>query len=385
MKKTLLAATISSIALSGAMTVQAQSMSELVDASSLDINLRYRVESVDQDNSLDNALANTLKSRITLKTGEVAGLSVLVEGDNVLHVTEDFNSSENGEAAYSLVKDPETTQLNQAYLQYKKADTTVKLGNQRINLDNQRHVGGVGFRQDEATFDAVSVISKAVENTTIFVAVANNRNSITNTNTEEDITLLNVKYAVSDNLAVTGYFYGITDANDNDLDTIGVRAVGTAGPGIKYEAEFASQDSSSDTSTTYYNLSAGKKLGTVMTKIGYEVMGSDGGTAACNTPRGTNHKFLGWSDAYLSAGQYGTNGIQDLNLSAVTKVSGVKLVAQLHKFDAVEGSNDLGTEIGFLAAKKIKNYGISVKVAQLTGSDTKDDTTKLWLTGTAKF
>ncbi len=384
MKKTLLATAIAAMALSSAVSVQAQSFSELVDASSVDVNFRYRVESTSIDAAGKNALANTLKSRITLKTGEISGVSVVVEGDNIFHVTEDFNSTENGNGTYDVVKDPETTQLNQAYVQYKGFDSVIKAGNQRINLDNQRHVGGVAFRQDEATFDAVSITNKSVENTTVFLALANNRNSITNTNTEEDITLLNVKYQVNPELATTGYYYAISTAANVDIDTMGVRATGTAGPGIKFEAEVATQDhSATNTTALYYNFSAAKKLGTVNAKVGYEVFGSDDGNGAFTTSLGTNHKFFGWSDAYL--GGAGANGIQDLNVSAVTKVSGVKLVAQLHKFDAVEGSADLGTEIGFVAAKKFNNYGVSVKVAQLTGSDAKSDTTKLWLTGSAKF
>ena len=131
------------------------------------------------------------------------------------------------------------------------------------------------------------------------------------------------------------------------------------------------------------HFSGSTKLGSVKTTIGYEAFGSDDGNTAFTTSLGTNHKFFGWSDAYLGGG--GANGIQDIYASAVTKVAGVKLVGQLHKFDAVEGSADLGTEFGFVAAKKFGQYGASLKLAQLVDSDTKSDTTKIWLTGTAKF
>jgi len=383
LNKTLLATAISSLALSSAVSVQAESFDSLYKDGSIDINFRYRVESADvDDGAKDTALANTLKSRATIKTGSVYGLSALVEGDNVFHVTDKFNSTENGETDYDVVKDPETTQLNQAYLQYSMEGTTVKAGNQRILLDNQRHVGGVGFRQDEATFDAISVNSK-VADATIFAAVANNRNTITNTNTEEDIVLLNAKYAVSKDLTATAFFYGIEDADGDSLDTFGFSAKGSAS-GIGYYAEVATQSNSvTSDETMYMHFSGSTKLGSVKTTVGYESFGSDDGNLAFMTPLGTNHKFFGWSDAYL--GGAGANGIQDIYASAVTKVAGVKLVGQLHKFDAVEGSADLGTEFGFLAAKKFGNYGASLKLAQLTGSDTKDDVTKVWLTGTAKF
>ncbi len=392
-KKSVIASTISTLALSMAMTTQAQSFDELIKESNLDLNFRYRVESADVDNgTTDSALANTLKSRITFKSAEVAGLSLLVEGDSTLHITDEFydNDGDNTDNK-DVVLDQETTQLNQAYLQYNGFGSTIKAGNQRINLDNQRHVGGVGFRQDEATFDAISITNKSIDNTTIFLAAANNRNSITNTNTKEDINLLNVKYAISKDLSASAYYYGIDDMGQEnsgvDFDTFGLRTAGSVS-GILLEAELATQDKSTataDTTSLYYNISIGQKIAGVTAKLGYEVFGSDDGEAAFATPLGTNHKFFGWTDKFLKGG--GNNGIQDVNFSAVTKVSGVKLVAQLHKFDAVEGSDDLGSEMGFLVAKKFGDFGASLKVAQyFSTEETGDiDITKLWLTGTAKF
>ncbi len=388
MKKTLLAVAISSLALSSGVSVQAQSFDDLVKESSVDLNFRYRVESVDVDDATDKdtALANTLKSRITFKSAEVGGVSLLVEGDSVLHVTEDFNSTENDETDYDVVKDPETAQINQAYVQYKGFDTTVKVGNQAINLDNQRHVGSVAFRQDEATFDAVTVVNQSVENLTVVAGFADNVNTITNSNLELDIIILNAKYAFSPELAATTFFYGAEGTDGETLNTVGFRAVGDVN-GIKYEAEVASQnESEADTDALYYNFSAATKVASVTAKLGLEVFGSDGGDAAFATPLGTNHKFFGWSDAYLNGND--ANGLQDINFSAVTKVSGVKLVAQLHKFDSVEGSDDLGTEIGIMAAKKFGDYGASIKLAQFSEGDegpSAVDATKLWVTGTAKF
>jgi hypothetical protein len=389
--KTLLATAISGLALSSAVSVQAESFDEFVKGSSVDLNFRFRVESADVKGGADAALASTLKSRATLKSGDLAGFSVLVEGDNVYQLTDDFYDKDNGNAAtdYDLVLDQETTQFNQAYIQYSGFDSTIKAGNQRIVLDNQRHVGGVAFRQDEATFDAVSITNKSIDGATVFAAIANNRNDITNKNTEEEIALLNVKYALSKDITASAFYYSIADTGGTaglDFDTFGVRSKGAVN-GISFEAELATQNKTTaaggDFSTLYYHINAGTKLGSVKTTLGYEAFGSDDGQAAFATPLGTNHKFFGWSDAYL--GGAGNNGIQDLYASAVTKVAGVKLVGQLHKFDAVEGSADLGTELGFVAAKKFGSYGASLKVAQLTGSDVKDDVTKIWLTGTAKF
>ncbi|GAA6135019.1 hypothetical protein NBRC116188_18090 [Oceaniserpentilla sp. 4NH20-0058] len=402
MKKTLLASSIAALALSSSVSVHAESFDDIVKGSSVDLNFRFRTESADLDNAKDAALANTLKSRLTFKSGEYAGVSVVIEGDNVFHITDDFDDKENGNTEYNVVLDQETTQFNQAYAQYNGFDSTVKLGNQRILLDNQRHVGGVGFRQDEATFDAVSIKNTSIENLIIFAAIANNRNFITNANTEESISLLNAKYKVSDDLAATAYYYGIDDVYNAatgatntgvDLDTFGIRAVGKAS-GFGYEAELATQNKTTaaggDFSSLYYHIAGSKKIADIKATIGIETFGSDDGAAAFGTPLGTNHKFYGWSDTFLTGA--GNNGIQNLYASAVTKVSGVKLVGQYHNFTSVEGSDPLGNEFGFVAAKKFGQYGASLKVAHYIASDfaenlakPKVDTTKVWLTATAKF
>lgn len=395
MKKTLLASSISAIALSSALNVQAQSFDEFVKGSELDLNFRFRTESVDTDNTKDTALANTLKSRLTFKSAQYAGISVLVEGDNVFHINDDFNDKENGNTEYNVVLDQETTQLNQAYVQFSGANSTIKAGNQRIVLDNQRHVGGVAFRQDEATFDAVSISNQSIAGTTIFAAVANNRNTITNENTEESIVLVNAKYAYNKDLSASAFYYGIADVGKPDsgvdLDTFGIRSAGSIN-GISFEAELASQNKTTgaggDFTSLYYHINAGKSFGSVKATLGYELFGSDNGDAAFATPLGTNHKFFGWSDVFLTGA--GNTGLQDIYASAVTTVSGVKLVGQLHTFSSDEGSEDLGNEVGVMVNKNFGNYSANLKVAQYLASSVAEDndladTTKVWFTASAKF
>lgn len=395
MKTKTISTCIAAMTLGSAIHAQAQSMDALIKNSELDLNFRFRTEYVDTDTNKDAAFANTLKSRLTLKTAEVSGFSALIEGDNVFHFNDEFNDNENGKTQYNLVLDQETTQFNQAYIQYTGFESTVKLGNQRIVLDNQRHVGGVAWRQDEATFDALSIHNKSLSNTEIFAAFANNRNTITNDNTEESILLLNAKYQQSKNLALTGFYYSIEDANGTDeldFNTLGVRATGNAS-GFDYEAELATQSKETagggDFDTLYYHLAGSKKLGSVKTTLGYEVFGSDNGQTAFATPLGTNHKFFGWSDVFLTGA--GNDGIQDIYASAASMISGIKLVAQFHHFNTAENNDALGNELGLMINKQIDHYGLNLKVAHYMASDfaennlTKSDTTKVWFTASASF
>ncbi len=403
MKTNLLAASIAAVGLASSINVQADAFTDAMKGSTTEVSFRLRSESVDQDLASgatkdDSATANTLKSRLTFTSGAFNGFSVVAEIDNVSALSETDYADKSATSSRTpkesqVIADHEYTDVNQAYAQYQGFDTTVKVGNQRILLDNQRHVGGVGFRQDEATFDAISVTNKSVPNTTIFAAAINNRHTITGGETLEDIELLNVNYKMSDALSATAYAYQIAnfEGNDTDFETLGARFTGSTGPAI-YEAEYATQTketATADFDTTYYNVAVGAKFAGVTAKVGQEVMGSDDGKAGFATPLGTNHAFNGWSDTFL--GGIGNAGTVDTYASVVTKVAGIKLVGQYHNYKTDEGSEKAGNEFGFLVAKKFNNYGVSLKASQYEATDyakanlDKVDTTKVWLTGEAKF
>jgi len=55
-------------------------------------------------------------------------------------------------------------------------DTVVTVGRQRINLDNQRFVGAVAFRQNEQTFDALRVANTSVKGLSLSYAFVNQVN-----------------------------------------------------------------------------------------------------------------------------------------------------------------------------------------------------------------
>ena len=132
--------------------------SDLFESGKPILDLRYRFEQVDQDNALRDAKANTLRARVGYQTGAWSGFSGLLEFDAVSHLDGDhFNDTRNGQTGYSAVPDPKGSEVNQALIRYDAEQGSVVAGRQRINLDNQRFIGGVGWRQNEQTFDAASV------------------------------------------------------------------------------------------------------------------------------------------------------------------------------------------------------------------------------------
>ncbi|MGH1431375.1 MAG: alginate export family protein [Neptuniibacter sp.] len=353
----------------------AESIAEAFQNGSTAVSFRLRFEDVDVGGVSNDAL--TLKSRLTYKTDTLNGFSALFEVDDTTVL---------GDEDYTGIADSEYTDVNQAYLAYSAADTTVKFGRQRILLDNQRFVGGVGFRQNEQTYDALTLTNKSLPDTTLFYGYISEVNNIFASDAKHETHLLNAKYTGLPFGTVTGYYYQIEpDAAADSIDTFGVRFTGSQPAGdakLLYTAEYASQDQNNGSKPDYYVLEGGVSVSGVTAKLGYEVLESDNGVGF-NTPLATKHKFQGWADKFL--GTPGT-GIEDLYLTVGTKVAGVKLLAVYHDFEAETTSADLGSEFGLVVAKQFgKNYGLSLKYADYQAGDTGVDTDKLWLTATANF
>ncbi|MBM2853208.1 MAG: hypothetical protein HW417_136, partial [Steroidobacteraceae bacterium] len=117
-----------------------EGLDALVTDGKAGLDLRYRYESVEQTDKPSTAGANTLRLRLNLASGSVNGFSGFAEFDHVQVIGgEHYDSTRNGLTNYPIVADPEGTDLNQVYLQYAgPAGTTLRLGRQRIWLDNER-------------------------------------------------------------------------------------------------------------------------------------------------------------------------------------------------------------------------------------------------------
>jgi hypothetical protein len=369
---------------------QADSITAAISGGDASLSLRYRFEYVDADDGSREAKASTLKTRITYKTLPYEGVSAVLEMDNNSVVFDkNYRSSKADTAEEAIVADPKYTEINQAYLDYAApADTLIRYGRQRILLDNQRFVGGVGWRQNEQTYDAFSVINKSLPDTTILIANVNNVNNIFGKNSKDnDHQIYHINNKSIEGLNLSAYYYDLKDISS----TYGLRASGktTASDdlSILYTAEFAQQETdtgaSSEVETDYMNLEAGVVVSGITAKLGYELMGSDNGNGGFSTPLGTNHKFGGWADKFLSTPD---SGLTDASLTLSSKALGPKITLVYHQFDADAGSADLGSEIDLAVAQKLSdNYTGLIKLADYSAGDSGTDATKIWLQLVAKF
>ena len=363
------------------------------------VDFRYRFENVDQENFNKDATANTLRSRITLATAPWGGFSALLEMDNVSDFgTDDYNSTDNGKTQYPVIADPTGTDLNQAYFKYAGETMAGMLGRQRINHGNQRFIGGVGWRQNEQTYDGLRGTWEPMEILKIDLSYVANVSRIFGpddganpADLDGDNYFLRADYTITPEQKLAAYGYSL-DFDKNDDYSAG-KTVDNSGTtyGIEYSGKFdwfslaaayaTQSDSGSSTldyDADYYMVELGAKFAGIGFKGGYEVLGAGDGVGF-KTPLATLHKFQGWADKFL--GTPG-DGIEDLYVGVNGKLGPVKLAAIYHDFRASDSSADFGTEIDLVATWPInKQFSVQAKYASFDADSIRyDDTEKAWVT-----
>lgn len=375
----------------------ASSLAEMLSEGDTSLSFRYRYELVDQDGVAEDANASTLKSRLTYKSASYEGYTALMEVDNVTVIgDENYRTPTNGNVSYPIVADPDGTDFNQAYLTYKGADYSASLGRQRILHGGQRFVGGVGFRQNEQTYDALTFSSKALGPISVDYSYIWNINRIFGPKDsavqakrwESDSHILLASMSPAEGQTLKGYAYMLDFGNAaaNSSSTYGVEYSGKF-DGFALSAAYATQSDYAANPTSYdadYMMAQlSLPLKPVSVALGYEVLGSDEGTAAFKTPLATLHKFQGWADKFLGTP---ANGVEDTYLKLSGKLGPANVAVVYHDYSADFGSADLGSELDVVATYPIKKgLSVQLKYASYDADTHASDTDKLWFTISAKY
>jgi len=367
--------------------------------------IRARYENVDADNGKNDA--NALTNRLMIGVGaDLFGtdfLSAYVEMTDVHALNDNYNSTNNGGGSgnVQVVADPEQTRVTQAYIDIKSNGFLLRSGRQMINLDNQRFVGAVGWRQMPQTFDAFLLSYTGVKNlnlAAVYVSQVNRIFADARNSFETETVLLNGSYKVSDALKVTLYDYMISSVSD----TYGISLTGKTKLGdakINYRAEYAVQADASletdnngkpDADADYYNLNVGVNMNGILGSIGYEVLSganASGSETAFSTPLATLHGKNGWADKFLGTP---AGGIEDLSFMLGYKSKDLGLFKVVyHDFQADTGSvGDYGTEIDAVYKNKVpgvKGLVAMLKYADYDADNYSVDTTKIWFMLDYKF
>jgi len=397
-----------------AAAVAATTLAEAIQQGQSLSSLRLRDERVEQDGKAETANALTLRTLLGWQTAPLHGFSVGAQVINVGVFDDNYDNGakgvlQPGRAAYPRIVDPDYTGINQLYIDWTGLpDTRLRLGRQSVKLDNVRFVGNVEFRQVMQVFDGVSVESRALQkDTTLYAAHFNKLTQVSTLTQDTDINIANLRYALSptESLIGYGYFVGwdVQTAQLQSSRTLGVRLDG-ARPIAKdwkllYTAEYAKQDpyksGNSNIDSHYARLGAGAQWGDWFARIDREVLSSNHGLSAFQTPLGTNHLFQGWVDKFLVTPNA---GIRDTFVTAGTKLGKATLLTEYHWFESdvpfVSGTGTarrLGREwdvsVSYPVSPKLMarmEYGRFSEGAQYTAARYRD-TEKLWLTAMYSF
>lgn len=365
--------------------------------------LRTRYEFVD-DSVNDDANAITTRFALSVRTGllGIEGLSAFGQMMAVTNFGYDKYAPET--SGYAVIADPQNERITQAYLDYKMGDTLIRAGRQMVNLDDQRFVGAVGWRQMPQTFMGYTLTNNSIENLDLMASYVTKRYGIIDplSRGQENV-FLHADYKVMPELTLSGYGYLL----GSDSDTYGLMAKGKVGM-FNYIAEVATQQDSSleyenmgkkDVDAMYFRGDISTKYNGFILGAAYESLGdADGNDHGFTTPLATLHKWQGFADVFL--GYTATSSAYGLN-DFYAKVGYAspnfgKLLAIYHTFSTQETdgrlSDDAGNELDLLYTYNFSNgIGLLAKAAFFSGESNsvigaaQNDVTKYWVQFDYKF
>jgi hypothetical protein len=353
------------------------------------VNIRARYEYGDTGGR-NTSHAATLRSRLGILTRAINGFQAFAEYEGTLAA--DRNSYQAASVHglgknKTIIADPESHELNQLWVSYGGFENlAIKAGRQEIDLDNQRYIGSIAWRQNEQTFDAATFRYTPNEDLTFFYGYVSQVNRIFGADrvqlaTQDDFDgnthLVNIAYTGNPigKMTLYGYFFDLgNDAGDtNSNQSIGATLSGALPiDPLSYFLEYGYQTDAFDNPLDYDTHYVHAKLSSpvcdgVTVDIGYEYLGSDN-SVGYNFPVGTNHAFNGFGDLFLATP---ANGLQDIYAAATMPLPwDIKGKIFYHKFYNDDGNTDYGNEADLVLSRDLgSGYSVLGKYAYYWAED----------------
>lgn len=361
---------------------------------------RARYEHVDQGALEADALTLRLRAGVEARYGS---FTFLAEGEATVAPVNQYNAfafpiaDGQRRPQFAVIADPQNIELNRLQLQYRHGQNVLTLGRQRINLDDQRWVGSVGWRQNEQTFDALRLearlgpvqadLAYAIGQRTIFGGDAGPRSAF-----DGDFMLAGLSARAG---PVEGKLFAyLLDYDEafvlpNSSQTYGGILSGRIPLGgnssLSLRASYARQADYGrnpfDYAADYWSLEGGTTLAGFSIAAGWERLGSDNGRAV-QTPMATLHRFNGWADLFLTTPP---GGLEDAYITVSRRFDGVRALPGLnfslafHRFDSAAGDIEYGTEWDASAGFRLGRVALLVKYADYDARGFGTDTRRFWL------
>ena len=360
-------------------------------------DVRLRTEHAQID-AFDDATALTLRARLGWATPEVQGFSAVVEGEHIEALGgEAYNSTTNGHTRFGVVPDPEATEFNQAYVRWRRQGWTVQAGRMTVELDNERFIGDVGFRQNQQTFDGAMLAYTKQGHSVRYQYMDKAHRVLGDDNPlgEFDMAthVLHYRYARLNGDELSAYVHLIEMQNrglqGRSHRNVGLRYRGGAPVGdwrLVYELEFADQsdyeDGSSAIDARYWQAEVGLQLPNAwVASLGLQRLEGDG-QYGFQTPLATLHGFQGYADVF--AGPTPPDGVDDRYVRLRMPLGPVAVEVAAHDFRADHGGADYGHEFDLRATYDFaERWQLGLKYADYNADEFARDTRRIW--GWASF
>nr|WP_320132120.1 hypothetical protein [uncultured Holophaga sp.] len=365
---------------------------------SLEIRTRYEHDLDGSANPEKSATALTNRTILGYQTGKFYGVSANLQFLDVstLFDVDNFNytGAPASKSVYATIKEPHQDRILQGYLEWKG----LKLGRQIVSVDDQRFIGGGAWNQAPKSSTGLTYRGDlGVKGLDVYAGYISSIVLSDATNRNVNQNFARVRYTPIKALSIAAFYFAADDKTTptKSYQDTGLQVNGGF-KGLLYDFTYAKQHRYHEStataipSTSYRAGMVGYKFGDYTLKATREVVGQ-----GLWTPDAGFHGLHGWSDRLGSASTTApAYGLVDTYLTALAKVSDVKLEGQYHKFQAESRSMNYGKEFdlsaeypvtkSFSLLAKYANYLGDQDAAALSGSVSKD-LRKWWLQSTYKF
>ena len=355
------------------------------------VTLRTRYEHVQDQATGKGADALTNRFVLGYKTLAWHGVSGFAEFENVATLAAPrfyVPQTGYGRADHAVVVDPPLSQLNQLYLE----GYGLKVGRQVINLQNQRFVGSVGWRQNDQTFTGATFTNHTwIPGLAFTLGHLTQVQAITGAtrNIQANLADVDATWIPGGHVRLFHYTFEEVTAPASSLAHSGLRLDGAVWR-LRYDASVVRQKPYQDATTTTVPDADYRYLG-----LGFQVLPELTITVAqeslepgFRTPYATLHAWNGWVDRFLSTP---AQGLVDTLGRVQAKLGTCQIEVVYHGFKAENGGTAYGTEWDASVGTKVKPWlSLLVKAGDYRGDAAAPgalakDQRKVWLQSSIQF
>ncbi|MDP6952514.1 MAG: hypothetical protein QGF53_07100 [Alphaproteobacteria bacterium] len=377
------------------------------------LDLRYRLEVVDQASKPRRARAHTIRARLGYETGPWHGFSARLEGDAILAPgSERYDTPITPRADLPRINDAETHEINQAWVAYApRSQTRLKLGRQTLFLGADTFVASARFRQNQRTYDAITLSERGLLPDThlqygylwLIDNVSGEDATHGDWNTSSHFVQIDYGGLAPVDLGAYALLLDIDHLPAQSSKTFGALAGGRwefDGTTLLARGEFAWQGdwahNPTDLSERLLIGEAGIGRWGLWPMLGLRQQ-TGNGTVALQMPIGKKHGNRGWADVFNTnpaAGLLNVYGEAKLKLGqadwlgldvAGTPFESLELVAAHHRFFDDRGATNYGHETDLrLRFKPLDGVTVSLDYADYRAAGFGVDTRKFWFSVTVK-